>query len=139
MQGKFSIARIMNFIILVSALLVSGCAASLAKPAARLLTAPTPNPDHPSISVVTPNRTELPRYESLELSVALKAKYNNPYDLRQVSLDGIFSGPEGVEMKVPGFWDGEATWRVRFTPSQAGQWTYQLKSQAPSSRHHPVY
>ena len=126
MQGKFSIARIMNFIILVSALLASGCAASLAKPAARLLTAPTPNPDHPSISMVAPNRTELPRYESLELSVALKAKYNNPYDLRQVSLDGIFSGPEGVEMKVPGFWDGEATWRVRFTPSQAGQWTYQL-------------
>ena len=76
--------------------------------------------------MVAPDRTELPRYGSLELSVALKAKFSNPYDLRQVSLDGIFSGPDGIEMKVPGFWDGEAAWRVRFTPSQAGQWTYQL-------------
>ncbi len=77
-------------------------------------------------AVVAPDRTELPRYESLELSVALKAKYTNPYDLRQVSLDGLFTGPDGMQMKVPGFWDGEATWRVRFTPSQVGEWSYSL-------------
>jgi hypothetical protein len=116
----------MNFFIPVTALLVSGCAGNSTVLAARQTTAPIANPDQPSISMVAPDRTELPRYGSLELSVALKTKFSNPYDLRQVSLDGIFSGPDGIEMKVPGFWDGEAAWRVRFTPSQAGQWTYQL-------------
>jgi hypothetical protein len=107
---------------LFAMLLASGCGSAPVRPIAT----PTARANQPSISVVAPDRTELPRYESLELSVALKAKYTNPYDLRQVSLDGLFTGPGGLQMKVPGFWDGEASWRVRFTPSQVGQWNYSL-------------
>jgi hypothetical protein len=80
----------------------------------------------PTITDVQLDRTEVLRYESLEMTVTLQAKYSNPYDLRQVSLDGIFTGPDGTQMKVPGFWDGEQAWRVRFTPSQEGEWGYQL-------------
>ncbi len=29
-------------------------------------------------------------------------------------------------MSVPGFWDGDESWRVRFTPSQVGDWEYSL-------------
>jgi hypothetical protein len=29
-------------------------------------------------------------------------------------------------MFVPGFWDGESSWKIRFTPSQEGEWHYQL-------------
>lgn len=108
--------------ILFAMLLASGCGSVPVHPTATS----TARPDQPSISVVAPDRTELPRYESLELSVSLKAKYTNPYDLRQVSLDGLFTGPGGLQMKVPGFWDGETSWRVRFTPSQVGQWNYSL-------------
>ena len=115
--GLFSVAL---------ALLVTGC--GRATPTASPIPEPTitANLDLPSISVAAPDRTELPRYETLNLSVALKAKYTNPYDLRQVSLDGTFTGPDGKKMQVPGFWDGEATWQVRFSPSQVGEWTYQL-------------
>ena len=79
--------------ILVATLLASGCGGSHGPSDRYSNRLPA---DLPSISVVAPDRTELPRYESLELSVALKAKYNNPYDLRQVSLDGLFTGPDGV-------------------------------------------
>jgi hypothetical protein len=123
MQGKLSITNALCFFILLAALLGSGCGGAAVNPT----TAPSALPsDLPSISAVAPDRTGLPRYERIELSVTLKAHYTNPYDLRQVSLDGIFTAPDGKEWKVPGFWDGEAAWVVRFTPSQVGEWSYSL-------------
>ena len=46
------------------------------------------------------------------------------------ALDGegkALSGP----ITVPGFYDGDGTWRVRFCPPAAGTWTYQTSSSAP--------
>ncbi len=126
MQSEPSATRSVRFFILVTTLLATACGGATTRPTASPIMAPTSIPDLPSISAVAPDRTELPRYESLELSVALNAKYSNPNDLRQVSLDGVFTGPDGQQMKVPGFWDGEATWRVRFSPSQTGEWSYSL-------------
>lgn len=80
----------------------------------------------PKINSVELDRPEVPRYESLEFTLALEAEYENPYDARQVRLDGIFTAPDGSEMKIPGFWDGQEAWRLRFTPSQEGAWRYQL-------------
>jgi hypothetical protein len=88
--------------------------------------APTATPRLPKINSVEIDHYELPRYEPLEMKLTVEADYENPYDLREVSLDGIFIAPDGTQMKVPGFWDGESTWRVRFTPSQVGEWQYQL-------------
>ncbi|MBN2388207.1 MAG: DUF5060 domain-containing protein [Anaerolineales bacterium] len=80
----------------------------------------------PAISAVEPNRTEVPRYESLELTVTLEAEYTNPYDAREVTLDGVFTAPDGSSMPIPGFWDGKESWLLRFTPWLEGRWTYQL-------------
>lgn len=88
---------------------------------------PTPSPDLPVLISVELDRSELPRYESLEMKVALKAEYENPYDARQVKLEGLFIAPDGQQVRVPGFWDGEESWRVRFTPWEVGDWKYQLK------------
>ena len=53
-----------------------------------------PTPDNlPEISAVSLNRADLPRYESLEMTVDLTAEYENPFDLREVSLDGVFTAP----------------------------------------------
>jgi len=35
-------------------------------------------------------------------------------------------GPDGVRVRVPAFWDGGRTWRVRFTPTRPGRWTYRI-------------
>jgi hypothetical protein len=96
----------------------------------------TPLPPHPTatagaanlpaIASVRLDRTEVPRYESVELTVTLDADYANPFDARQVSLDGIFTGPDGEIMNVPGFWDGVSNWKIRFTPAREGPWSYRL-------------
>ena len=87
---------------------------------------PTEVVNLPKISGVQLNATEVPRYAALELTLDVTAEYTNPYDAREVTLEGTFRAPDGTEMTVPGFWDGEESWRVRFTPSQAGEWQYQL-------------
>ena len=93
---------------------------------------PTPQPtaeNLPEITAVTLDQPSLPRYESLEMSVELSAEYDNPFDAREVQLNGIFTAPDDTTMDVPGFWDGEAGWLLRFTPSQEGEWQYALTVQ----------
>jgi hypothetical protein len=103
--------------------LLMGCApAATATPTAQ----PTEPVNLPKVLTINPEKNELPRYEALEMMVTLEAQYENPYDARQVRLDGRFTGPDGSEMLVPGFWDGQAEWKMRFTPSQAGEWEYSL-------------
>lgn len=54
----------------------------------------------------------------------------NPFlDFR---LDVVFTAPSGVVYRVPGYFDGDGSgggdgsvWRVRFTPDEAGPWSYQ--------------
>lgn len=107
--------HILSVLALLTAVLAASCAAG-----------PAVETPLPAIGAVELDRSELPRYEPLELTVALEAEYDNPYDARQVRLDGVFSAPDGTEMSVPGFWDGERAWRLRFTPSQEGEWRYRL-------------
>lgn len=94
---------------------------------------PTPLPTPSATVVVLPkvthvrlDRQDVPRYESLEMTVELDAAYKNPYDAREVRLNAVFTGPDGTTMQVPGFWDGNQAWKVRFTPAQVGEWRYQL-------------
>jgi hypothetical protein len=111
-----------------TAILSAGCVTNAppATPQATAIAAVTATTELPAITSVTLDRTAVPRFESLEMTVALAAKYSSPFDARQVSLDGIFTGPGGLEMKVAGFWDGVSAWKVRFTPSLEGSWKYQL-------------
>jgi hypothetical protein len=80
----------------------------------------------PQITAVSLDHSELPRYQSLEMTIELEAQYDNPYDAREVILDAAFTAPDGSEMIMPGFWDGDESWRLRFTPSQEGTWQYAL-------------
>jgi hypothetical protein len=126
MDKNSKATRILGLIILTAALLSAGCGGNTAKPTATPTPVPTESVYLPKITNVQLNRAEVPRYESLEMTVSLEAQYTNPYDQRQVSLDGVFTAPDGTQMKVPGFWDGLQAWKVRFTPDQEGVWSYQL-------------
>ena len=118
------------FLLVTLAFLATACgnktSTPTAEPTATAPAASTSTKDLPSITAAAPDRTDLPRYESADIAISLNAKYQNPYDLRQVNLEGLFTGPDGQTMKVPGYWDGDTAWHIRFTPSQVGQWTYQL-------------
>ena len=77
-----------------------------------------------------------------EMSFQL-GKYNNPYDPEVIDVYAEFTAPNGKTFKVNGFYyegytfqqknDYEVAsasqdkgWRVRFTPNQAGKWTFSL-------------
>jgi len=49
----------------------------------------------------------------------------NPYDIR---LWGIFSGPGRETLRVPGFYDGDGQWIIRFMPPSPGQWDFVTES-----------
>jgi len=104
-------------------------------------TASTPETEAPSTLVVEETTTigpgprvlgaELPTgapsaYGLVEITVELEAEYVNPYDRREVSLDAVFRGPDDAILHLPGFWDGEGSWRLRFTPSAPGEWEYEI-------------
>lgn len=48
--------------------------------------------------------------------------YPDPFN--EVELDVIFTGPQGVEHRVPAFWAGGNVWRVRYAPPVKGRYTY---------------
>ncbi len=50
--------------------------------------------------------------------------YARPFDSNTISLTALFEGPDGERLEVPGFWDGDRTWRLRFTPTRPGSWSY---------------
>jgi len=52
--------------------------------------------------------------------------YKNPFT--DVRVDAMFTGPTGETFTVPGFYDGQHTWRVRFNPNEVGRWTYRVLS-----------
>ncbi len=45
-----------------------------------------------------------------------------------VQLIATFHGPGGAVYRVPGFWDGDRTWKVRFMPDRPGKWTYETQA-----------
>ena len=47
---------------------------------------------------------------------------------RGVEFGAKFTGPDGENFNVPGFWDGGKTWRLRFTPTAPGIWNYRTAS-----------
>ena len=64
------------------------------------------------------------QWRVIELTFAAQRDYDRPFDLMAVGFSAEFRGPDGQALAVPGFYDGGRTWRVRFTPTAPGQWTY---------------
>ncbi len=51
-----------------------------------------------------------------------------PFPFLEVKVLAEFQGPENQHMVLHAFYDGKSTWVVRFVPTLAGRWSYQLKS-----------
>ena len=72
------------------------------------------------------NYQEISKWSVHEISLNSKKDYDNPYT--SVIVFATFRGPTGEEKNVRGFWDGENTYRVRFTPTRTGFWHYKIYS-----------
>lgn len=108
--------------------LAAGCSSDPAATTAtttRLISSFTAS-DRPQVREVTAEESDPATYDLVEMIVSLDAEYQNPFDQREVALDGVFTGPDGSVVDLPGFWDGEESWRLRFTPSVEGTWEYSV-------------
>src|SRR5437867_6555005 len=59
---------------------------------------------------------------ALEWTLTSAKSYGNPFT--DVELDVIVRDPEGAEFRVPAFWAGGQTWRVRYAPAKSGAHTW---------------
>ena len=79
------------------------------------------------------------------LSTALTAHAAERWGIVEVTLQGPAAGNPYMDVKwsatftqgerpitVPGFWDGDGTYKVRFSPPTAGQWRYETRSATPA-------
>lgn len=67
----------------------------------------------------------LRQWQMVELEFLSEKSHTTP---NEVELTATFSGPDGQNIVVPGFWDGGKIWKIRFTPNLAGQWMYATKA-----------
>jgi hypothetical protein len=49
----------------------------------------------------------------------------NPFD---AVIEGEFTGPDAVRLRVPGFYDGDGVWKIRFSATLTGEWTMRTTS-----------
>jgi len=85
----------------------------------------------------------------VELNVETDGLAANPFDPAQVDLRVRFTSATSKTMVVPAFWyqdfytatvqpKGTPVWRVRFTPTEAGQWRAQAELAKPLVKSQPI-
>ncbi|MDG3007370.1 apiosidase-like domain-containing protein [Paludisphaera mucosa] len=53
--------------------------------------------------------------------VAFTSAKDRADPFNEITLDVVFTAPDGATLRVPAFWDGGKSWRVRFSSRQAGE------------------
>ncbi|MEZ4272610.1 MAG: DUF4038 domain-containing protein [Myxococcota bacterium] len=66
-----------------------------------------------------------------EQSLTSAKSYSNAYT--DVTVSATYTGPQGQEFTVDGFWDGGSTWKIRTAFSAAGTWNWTTKSSDTSN------
>lgn len=66
------------------------------------------------------------RYGIFEAQFAAAEAPANPY--KAIAATAILLRPGGGEWKIPLFWDGGTTWKMRVSPDVTGRWSYRVES-----------
>jgi hypothetical protein len=92
---------------------------------------------------VTSKAAEARPWEPFEIEMTAQAELADPYVMGlpeggkpyvTVTFTGTSGKAKGQQCVVAGFWDGGHTWRARFAPSAAGEWSYLSASKDPGLR-----
>jgi hypothetical protein len=66
------------------------------------------------------------KWEVIDITFKVRRKPSgNPFD---VAFGATFRGPGNISMKVPGFYNGNNEWVVRFSANKEGNWVYETFS-----------
>ena len=86
----------------------------------------------PAFSTVQSNSTSIPLYGKLEVTTLITATNALSFDYDSMVMQAILTAPNGQIKTIDGFLynndGGNATWMIRFTPTQVGTWTYHLRA-----------
>jgi hypothetical protein len=66
-----------------------------------------------------------------EIEFRAEREYANP---AAVQMNVAFTHESGARFVVPAFWDGEKSWKVRFSPTKPGEWDYVTVTEDSSDR-----
>lgn len=76
------------------------------------------------------------QYKMFEVRFQLKETYSNPFDPAEIDIWAYFISPSGNKEKKPAFWyqhyntegapDMKPEWRIRFTPTEAGEYKFYI-------------
>lgn len=72
------------------------------------------------------------KYQRFEAVFQSAANYANP--VQEATVTVTFTPPQGEKLKVPGFWDGGKTWKVRFAPTETGKWKFETTCSDASNK-----
>lgn len=64
------------------------------------------------------------------VEIAFHAEHNYTDPFNQVTLDAIFTDPQGRESRVPAFWDGGNLWKVRYASPVIGTHRFRTECSA---------
>ncbi len=68
-----------------------------------------------------------PIWRPVELSYLAQGTYDDPFDRNRVQFSGRFTSPTGKVLTMPGYWNGQNVWKIRFAPTEAGTWKIQTR------------
>jgi hypothetical protein len=72
---------------------------------------------------------EVPRWEPHDFAFTASEAQDNPFE---IDLSAKVMGPDGQTFTLPGFYDGNRTWKVRVSPTTEGHWSLVTQSDLPA-------
>jgi hypothetical protein len=64
----------------------------------------------------------------LEFKTSITWRFS-PTDQFEVSFYAEITGPDNISFSTPGFYDGNDTWKIRFSPTKEGEWSITTHSE----------
>ncbi|MGC9349053.1 MAG: DUF4038 domain-containing protein [Anaerolineae bacterium] len=71
------------------------------------------------------------QYTPVEWSYTSRRAYDDPFN--EVELDVILAHVDGTSWRVPAYWAGGQTWRLRFAPPKRGGYTFRTVCSDPNN------
>jgi len=77
----------------------------------------------------TDSSIRVPRWQPHDFAFTNRSELDNPF---QASFSAELTGPDRTSLVLPGFYDGNGTWKVRFSPTREGKWQLVTRSSVPT-------
>ncbi|MEP7269708.1 MAG: DUF5060 domain-containing protein [Saprospiraceae bacterium] len=83
----------------------------------------------PQVLFIKAQKDTVGLFEKWELSMNIKAEFNNPFDPGEIDISAKMISPSGASWNINGFYNynsWQSLWSIRFSPNETGTWSYQL-------------